>query len=560
MKNNERRELTRFYDLIKRKDYKKIEMSLNTISKINATAISDPKDLDLLKQYTKNKEILKIIMRNDIKFLLCNKRKIHKEMINTVLYLDNAYIKEIKDIIIDNIIIQKYENYVYSMKSNIRKLCELKKAIDWFENSLDSLRLNESDIPPQWNLEGEFVFKFCVLTKQIICNIIFHNNIDNKDYLDGLKYILEFEKKYCNHIFSDNCCENNNNTNNDKNKKIIFKNTGVELVEDNKSSLNDPLDVETDTKITKKDLEDLKKNCKHRKMLSQIFIPYIEIYVKFLFIEARKIEMDQSKKEMKIVCGFIEFFRIIGEIFLEIQYFESEKIYEYFLAEVNSIAIRFIEKIEHKRNFKEAVLILNTFSYVESTSVDLFKKIYEKNNKICCENVIQKELRLKEAQEYTFIDKYYQKYFKQLELSDKNLKFSEFLSNFLQNEIFGADLLGISEDVMLFLLELSISFIFSKIMFLKLNTSKAEQLLFEVSDFKNIHRNKLIYVPLISMLEKYLKIFLCNPNDTETFITNFFHFSSGSFSFSQIISVLEDAKNNVNLFVRYKVRVKDKNK
>jgi hypothetical protein len=156
-----------------------------------------------------------------------------------------------------------------------------------------------------------------------------------------------------------------------------------------------------------------------------------------------------------------------------------------------------------------------------------------------------------------FIECYLRRFIIKRGIQWETLAFASSISDFLEKNLFSKGLLEVCDEVLAFLMEAIVSSLFSIIMHLKLNAYKAEILLLEISELEGRIKKYVKSFPLIGVLERYLKVFLCHPSDTETFIKNFLSFSDELFSFSEILKVLEDKSNNVTLFIQHKMLSKE---
>ncbi|KAF7683992.1 hypothetical protein TCON_0799 [Astathelohania contejeani] len=550
MKNHEKKELERFYDLVKFKDYTKLVKALNVINNIDVNLVH-VEESKLLEDFKKHREMLETILRNDVKLLICNKKHIPEDYVFVILLLGNRFLIEMKTTIVEGIV-QKYkEEFQKMLDINYKGFGFIQHCIEWIEHTLDKIRFEYSHIPSEWNLEGEFIFKTCILLKQKISDTMFTFEFENHQYLKALYKVLQFEQRYTRYLFSKTCCENDNAI--PKPKRIIFNSDTINLIEEEKTSIvvdgNEFVGLENDNSK-----RSLKKNkfsafCEHKKMLSKMFLPFIEIYINDMFSKIN-LEFNQEKEEMKILVIFINLFQEIGSIYSQLNYFNDITSYQHLIEHTDTLLFQHISQINVKCTFHQAAILANTLNFIEMTTTDLLEKISQRSGRTYHMKIF-KVVRGLEKKIYFVIENHFKLFFSKFTFKiDYNI--TDQIIEYLNNEILNTGLKELTSDVLSSIFEIFVALLFCKLLFLKMNPFKAEILLFEICEIERMLKKQQIEIPFLMVIGKYLKIFMFDCNETEGFVENFLTLSNGIFSFSQILTVLEDKSNNVNLFVVYK--------
>ncbi|EPR78397.1 hypothetical protein SLOPH_1805 [Spraguea lophii 42_110] len=299
---------------------------------------------------------------------------------------------------------------------------------------------------------------------------------------------------------------------------------------------------------TKEVLQSFKKPdkvCIHMKMLSRSFLSHINFYIDS-FLKLTNIEAE----EMKIHKIIIDAFRVASISFNKIKYFEDKKTFDIFVEKVDIFIKKAIVNMKEPMDIYYGIIILNTLNYTTNTFNGLLEKVYQLTRKEYLDLEYFKELKLKEKCITNFIEIKTGEIFnsKSFELYTCSAN----IIKLLRDNIFTKEHSFVSEEIIYFLLETIFCYLFSTIYKNKMNEKKSEIILFQISEIKNFLKNKITVIPLLQIIENYLKIFICPPEQLNEFITNFFIHSKQKFSFTQILSRLENDENNLDLFIAYK--------
>ncbi|EJW01983.1 hypothetical protein EDEG_03563 [Edhazardia aedis USNM 41457] len=311
------------------------------------------------------------------------------------------------------------------------------------------------------------------------------------------------------------------------------------------------------SKMVKEDLKKfaIRNICEHRKMLSRIFIPYVDKYIKDITKILKKKQTALGKHEYKIYVAVTEFFNEIGDIFNKVKYFGESNALTSFIKETDQILAKLVATFPKSKEFIDSCVTLNTLVYTETTFNDLIERIVENNGQVHDNIQVYKDIRKIEAVEYHFLEDFVRSSLTINHLTP-NPDFANQIFVFVRKNLHDNELLDINEEVLLYLVETIISHLFTQILSVKLNTTVANSLLDEFINLKMMLLEFIKKVPLSAIIENYLRIFLVEPVEIELFVTNFINFSNGIFSFSQILRIIDDSSNNVKLYLEYKKRLK----
>ncbi|KAM0688275.1 hypothetical protein COBT_000469 [Conglomerata obtusa] len=551
MKNDIKKHLAAFYQLVKLKDYRRISHILKKLNAyLNTEREKNGYDIELrLQEFEKHKEVLKILMRNEIKFHLVNNNHIKIECIDVICDLDNDFKDEMQFVIVNDIVKKSITELQTVVEEEFYSLGKIGKCFEWFTNKLEAIRLEFSHMPRRWNIEGEFTYNFCVAIRKSLCYFLFNQEIKNDDIVVCFNKILDFETKYTKHIFIKECCTRNPIARTiEFNKNLILINDSERILDNLKNPANERSTVEK--QVVRKECKGF--FCDHKKMLSQVLVPFLKIYVDNLFNSYKEDKNFSEEEDMKIFVSYINFFNFIGEAYLKLQYFDDDPIYDHLIALSDNSIKDLIKKMGKGKSMHRSCLIINSLYYVRSTFDSLLDKISKKNGRQYRNISFYADLKASEAYEYNFIDSLFKSYTNKLILNKPNCRFTINAIYFLDKNIFEKNLMDMHEDVITCIFEIFLSALFIGILNTKMNINVAEHILQEIIELKKILHERLSFVPFINVIERYLKIFLVDPNESKDFITNFIIFAKDTFQFSQILKMLIDDRNNVNLFIDFK--------
>lgn len=544
---------TSLHNFIKRKDYKNCYFVLKKIYAIleNEKRQKSDNNQNPMRDCTleTNLDILKISLRNDIMFLLINKRHISLDMIKLIKTLDKNYEDTIKTIVCNEIVKCALLRFRKGHE-NILVAKNIAECYSEYEEMIDDLKVNYSHFPFSWNLLGEFTYSFCKEMKEILLHTLYSKEWKRVDIISMLKDTIMFETKTTQYCYVD-CCLND--------KKIIFKNADVyynnsgEIIHNNEfyeklqnkkpeTDYNVPIDFKTTKGIF----------CDHKKILSRTFAPFFRFYVEELFKSINSINFVRDKQETYIYDCFINFFRQLSEILIKVRYFNDTNLLDNLVSISNFYLTELLEKITKSKAFTESCICLNSLIYVEEAFNDFLTKITKKTNKNYTSLSCIRTIRSLEKNEYRTIDQCIDTFLKKLFKDTANYTFNQQVYVFLSNNLFDLEFHELNENLVRLVIEIMFQAIFSHLIQVRMDIELSEFFLIELVELKKSLSTKTTNIPFIDTIERYLKIFLVSPSQVNDFIENFELFSRNTFNFSQILKILKDEENNIDLFLEYK--------
>lgn len=515
-------------EYIKKKDYKKIHKLLLKMNIDEPDFDQSIINIDQYRLIERKKEVLKIIIKNDIQFLLINKKMIRNELLMVIQLLDNDFNNEIRSITSHNIIKNGLDDIRKELSNDVQISC-VSKWILAYKTKLDEIKFKYMHLPPSWNLSGEFTYNFCLLMKNYIQNALIQK-YDNSVIIDALFKILEFEDKVLRFCFVPYCCTK-------KNKDINFHKS----------------DIIIGGNIKKNEIVIYSGNqiCIHKKILSQCFLDYLDIYLHHLCTDISRLKLEQNRIDMKIYFTFIHFFNLLNTVFIRLLYFKHSEILCKLVTNIDNKLCSLISEMPKSNSIFMASINLNSLLYIETTFNNFLDTIYKSTNTNFTNLKYMTNLRKKEIVEYNYIDKNTINHFKPMK-TIKNFSICDHVYKIIQRFVLRDDYYEYYDEIVIYLLETVLAVLFSVIIKSKIDQTTAENVLAEITDLKRLIMIRIEKIPFLSIIECYLKIFLIDPHNTKDFIENFRNFGAKNFNFAQILKMLEDDSNNLKLFMEYK--------
>lgn len=564
--------------------------------------------------YLKEKNILYNNLKFEFKKTLSLKKSIKSIKISILLRMNDYQIDETKKIIM-NLILKRYILEFTNLNNNLKSLKNIRNSFLTLVEILEKIRLTNK-LPKNWNLEGEFMFYAIIHLKELLFETYYSNKWTEEEYLETIKIIIDFEKKYTRYFFKKDCCLSklNKNIQNIENETEIQTNN---LLEDRPylNSRNDHENIENNTqknectKIIKhnksicrhlfsknvilfdRDEVDLKnistttsntspklpksnlfilyhkptlkdlEFCRHKKMLSNLLLPEIHIYVNQLFQDQEDGKGLNSitlgnKIEMNLNKTILNFFSQIGKIFVQIRHFNDVNAYKPFLNNFYKIlSSRILDEIKIPKKYINLLILLNSVYFVENTLNDLLFQVQDnmnKNNESFCdfENKTKEKIRSIEKIISSKIEKILKIIFNRY--VKKKIQFSEEFIDVLKKEVFCLSRIEYNDSIIYFLIETLLSYLFNQISNLQMTSSRADIIISEIIEIKLFLKQNERDCNLINLIENYLKIFICTPDNPKDFVFSFVQLNQNIFNFETIIDALEDRSKKDILREEYK--------
>ncbi|RVD92857.1 hypothetical protein TUBRATIS_006360 [Tubulinosema ratisbonensis] len=532
--------LPKLIDNIKKKNYSKILYLFSDLKKN-----TEPMDKKTIKSISDQKEILKLIILNDIQMQIKAKKELIPDMIALIKYLDINFQEQIEKIVI-NYLIFTYQNMFNEKIIIINSVDEIVKFIQWYEKYVKDLELKYSFMPDYWCVIDVITLLFCGIVDKYLSNLIdsLKNNISKA--IEVINIIVKFELNNTRQIICRKNCTQKSNTSNKKTENpLVFADTSAEkTVLENSINLEKPFGEEII-------VDEIECCCGNKKILSKRLEMFYENYVDYLCEKLSGIFYNKKETEMQIITCFVHFLNELSRLYYRILYFENEKMFLKFISKCDDQLCHYISQIELINDFKEGIVIANTLLFIEQTMNEFISKfnylIIEKEKNL---NSFTK-LRELEKKQLSLLDKEIEKKLKKLSLCLLKSFSVEFI-DFLEKEIFLNYFNEITKELSDFVLTSINSTLLLLISKYKLNVERSEHILSEILEIKNFILLKVKKIPFFDVLESFLKIFLVPTDDIENFISNFLFVSNNRFDFSQILKKVYDKKNNAKLYIEYK--------
>lgn len=560
-------------EYLKRKEFLKLKDNFDQIEKIKKNEKEE-------ESFENLKNGIYECLIFELKKSISSGKTVEKIKIELLLRMNPYQIAEAKQFI-RNATLRRYILEFQSQNMSLKNLNTLKNTFENLNDLFDRVKFFYGKLPKEWNLEGEFIFYSVLHIKEILFEA-YISNWTKIEYIHCLNSIIDFERKFTKFHFKKDCCvndsklithdQNMNMTNhsyseNPKCTEIVKYNPKCNHISE-QVILFDKDQILTKKKNLKtnfivlyhKNSRNLSEFCRHRKMLSRLFLPDIKIYINYLFESVKKISFNQKVIEMNLISSFVSFFGEIGKILVQIQHFEEPDVYTEFLKLTDNSLSYLVDKIKIPSNYKDLLICLNTSYFVENTLNDLI----EKTSRFSSYNdEVRNKIRIKERVICSKIEKILKVIFKRN--IKKKTKFATQFIEILNKEIFILNKIEYSESVFDFLLETLFSLLFSSIVTIKMSHILAEQLIDEIGEIKWFISQKWSKVQMLELIENYLKIFICRTDKPKEFVTYFNQLNQNIFNFKNILEALDDKSNNNLLMYEYKnqsklMKCKDMNK
>ncbi|KAG5860284.1 hypothetical protein KMI_02g03770 [Encephalitozoon hellem] len=474
------------------------------------------------KLCTDDLEGLQSSVEEEVRKCIHEQRGIPRPLVNIILLQGEDFEKKMRSLVCSYLGSLCSVGYQEFLNCNFQKLSSLKGCLPWIEENVARIGLRYSHVPDDWNLPQEVLVKYYFMTKQRACDYFFHNEVDEEDFIDAFNATVRYEKRL-GRLFERHGCS---------------ACTSCVPHADRAQSVSG-----------------LQENvCPHRTMISSLFIPNIEIYLRKSFGLLVEPDLKQEDVRVCIVSRFLDFFRGVEKVLKKIEYLDDKSVYRQLVNHCDEYLSLLMRKVSLSRDLYGSIIVLNTLLFIRETALDLLDRIMEKSGVEEDIPRIHAQIRRIERLQNAFIDDFLSSYFSGLDFATPE-GLSKEIIGFLDENIMSERTRGIHEDVQITLLEGVVSHAFSRIYSTRISPQISEALLFEVSEVKRHLRTKVSVVPLMDVVEKYLKIFLCPPDNEKCFVENFMLMSEGIFSFEQIVDNVGNEHEVDALYSAYEAAV-----
>ncbi|KAI5169617.1 hypothetical protein PAEPH01_0856 [Pancytospora epiphaga] len=444
---------------------------------------------------------------------LYNEETVPVQLVNLIATFETEYILELKATATNYIVSQALAKLTQFLALNFTTLESLKNVYKRLEDMIEELNGTYHTLPPDWDLELRLICKAFIIIKQQICDYFFVNEIEEASYVQGLFATVALEKKLQPYLEMKSCCSHQ-----------------IKFTAD---------EIQTPDKIT-----DVR--CIHERMLSSIFISHIEIYFTYILKPYINRKFEQETCDFSIISIFLVFFRDVERIFEAISYFDDSSVFCEFLIQTDFYLCQLVKRLNVADELDAALDVLSTTVYVRETVADLSEKLLQ-----YCTIDFQVEILDAVAEiELLQTRKIEKRLSESFPSTEMIVASSETLCEWFQSTILEKQ--SVSDEIKGVLLEIGMARALITIGRLKMSQDIAELLLERVCDLEQYLKRHFACIPHINSINRFLKIFACPTDDRERFVENFQVLSTGMFSFSQILSALENQEDAADLFVQYK--------
>lgn len=444
---------------------------------------------------------------------LYKEEPIPNALINLIILFGSEHLLGLKTTATNYLVVQALAELTQFITTNFSNLGSLKRVYDFLEELVEGISDRYCNLPAEWNIELRLICRAFIIIKQQVCDYFFVNDTEESAYVHGLFATIALEKKLQPFLAMKGCCSHQ-----------------IEFTAD---------EIRTLDKISE-------TRCIHERMLSSIFLSHIGVYFSYVFRPFLSRKFNQNMCELNIVGAFPAFFREVERVFENVCYFEDASVFREFLLQLDFYLCQLTKKLAVDEKLDGALVVLGTIIYVRETMADLKEKL----SQYCIidfvldifDDVAEIEWRQASRVEVLLAESF-------IPLKAVELNAGALCEWFRVHVV---DVGGTSDEVRGILLEMGAAHLLVRIGQLRMSQETSELLLDTVCDLKRYLGTHFTSVPHIRTITGYLKIFACPTDDREQFVENFRVLSAGLFSFSQILSALENQDDAAELFVQYK--------
>lgn len=419
------------------------------------------------------------------------------------LLLGDEYLSEIKSLVCNSIVSLKTLEVSQFIQNNFLDLSSLETTICYIEGRLDAIYRDYDNLPGEWCIDLRILTRSLIILKEVICNNFFTSDPAPEILVKGLKTVISFEKKLDQFFTLKKCCVDT-----------------VEFVDDECFIRTNPKDV----------------RCIHRRMLSSLFIPHIDMFIDFTLRKILNTKFEQNKVEKNIIRIFIDYFHDLENIYEFLNHFEEKSIFQDLFTINDKILYMLLQKLKVDENASELIILYSTVLYIQKILEDFSVKLLCRFQIECASTSLAASIKLEKS-----IDS-------RIEREIFN-NFPEEITNIstVIDELF-RDFLYFDDEVKKNIVEIVMIQMLLKIGKLKFNQAKAHDFLQKLCDLED-SLGKRYNVPVnYGIVRDYLSIFNWNIEDPSGFIENFRKHSNGKFELTMVLKALEDQQSAQEIY------------
>lgn len=444
---------------------------------------------------------------------LYKEESIPDALVNLILLFGPEHLLSLKTMVTNYLVAQALAELTQFIAANFSSPGSLKQVYDFLEGLVEGISGRHHNLPAEWNVELRLICRAFVIIKQQVCDYFFVNETEESTYVHGLFATIALEKRLQPFLAMKGCCSHQ-----------------IEFAADEIHTLDRIGEV----------------RCIHERMLSSIFLSHIGVYFSHVFRPFLYRKFNQDICELNIVGVFPAFFREVGRTFGNVCYFEDASVFREFLLQLDFYLCQLARRLAVDERLGGALVVLSTIIYVRETMADLREKL----SQYCTVDFVldifddAAEIERRQARR---VEALLAESFVPLKAAvpDAGALCEWFRAHAVDAE-------GASDEVRAILLEMGMAHLLVRIGQLKMSQETSEALLDRVCDLERYLGGHFAAVPHIRTIAGYLKVFACPTDNRERFVENFRVLSAGLFSFSQILSAMENQDDAAELFVQYK--------
>lgn len=467
------------------------------------------KDISLTKT---DLDQLKAFLTQSIMDSLYSGKKIPSSLFKLAELLGEECMASLKAPVCNYMVSQRMADVSQFITLNFRDPGSVKPIFSFIESLVESMVDKYDNIPQGWNADLKLVTRSFVMVKQALCEHFYNNDVSPDSFTRGLLSTISFEKKLDQFFDLKGCCSS--------------------IVDFDENEIHVHGKVEHIP-------------CLHRRMLSSVFAPHLEVFYRGLLEPHAKGPVDQSITEKGIVRDFILFFRDLEFVYEKVLHFEDKAVFLSLFETVDQLLLEMVQKVKVQDSVDEGGRVISTLMYVQEVTQEFVHRVSDTFQVDCRSGALEASRKLERAQSMR-IERIFNNNLSIIRAGSSNFQsIKTAFEAFLDTEH------GVPEEAREFVLEIATSQLFSRIGLIRMNSLTAGLLLSDIAELEQWLGSMFVFVPHIKVIKEYLRIFACPLEPKEGFVKNFRALSNSRFSFHQILKALEDQQVASELFTLY---------
>ena len=428
-------------------------------------------------------------------------------LINISILLGEEHMEMLRSSISSFVVSRKMLDISQFIQDHLNDLSALSKIFYFIENTLEIAYKEYENLPHSWNLDLKILNRSIVTLKHAICEYFFTNEPQQEALAEGLKASIAFEKKLENYFNLKKCCMSK-----------------IEFCEENCTIKTDSSDIK----------------CIHKRMISTLFIPYLDIFINFQLSKSLNQPFDQLKSEKNIIKQFIDFFKNLQGIYDFLCYFQEKSVFVDLFQISDKLILSLLQKIRLGDDSNQLMILYSTLLYIQKIIEDFSNRLIENHRIECISKSLAATRKLERAVDSKIEREISTNYPENLEKLPESI--CESFSNFCM----------LDDEVKKNVFEICMIQILLKIRQIKLNIQKAGNYLDQIIKLEELLSKKFKIQTTFGLLKNYLKIFTFPIDNPTLFLENFNKLSSGKFDLTQVLKAFEDQHAAQQIYQTFK--------